>query len=343
MLRSDSPFLVAAQTLAARPPLRWLKGAASAWIAYPIAERMERRTVLPKVAELRGFYRLSVDEQRRVANERLAGMLEFAAAEVPYYRAALAAAGFDPRSVRRDPRFIEKLPFLTKDIIAEQGDRLLAKPLAEVRNYACPTGGSTGRRCIVYYDQDAADYSAAVTLYARERIGKTRSRAETHFACRFPTDEPGAWPSREAFKGLAMNRGNIFFDRFDEAGLQEMWRELNRQRPYLAHAHPSTMHEIARHVESRYGGGRAFAVFESSGELLEPHVREDIARILRCRVVDRYGLAEFGVVAYEFEGRALEVLTSEVHAETDEAGELVLTGLRNRLMPLIRYPRNRCV
>jgi len=46
--------------------------------------------------------------------------------------------------------FLEKLPFLTKDIIAEQGDRLLSRPLAEIRSYACRTGGSTGRRCVVY-------------------------------------------------------------------------------------------------------------------------------------------------------------------------------------------------
>jgi phenylacetate-CoA ligase len=97
------------------------------------------------------------------------------------------------------------------------------------------------------------------------------------------------------------------------------------------------MHAIARLVERRYGSGKVFSIFESSGELLEPHVREDVARILRCRVVDRYGLAEFGIAAYEFADRGLEVLVSEVFPETAENGELVLTGLRNCLMPLIRY------
>jgi len=36
-------------------------------------------------------------------------------------------------------------------------------------------GGSTGRRCVFYYDQPTADYSAAVTLFCR---GSTRYLAE---------------------------------------------------------------------------------------------------------------------------------------------------------------------
>jgi phenylacetate-CoA ligase len=72
-------------------------------------------------------------------------------------------------------------------------------------------------------------------------------------------------------------------------------------------------------------------------------MREKITKVLRCRVVDRYGLAELGVMAYEVDGHehGLQVLESEGWPEsriTEDGGhELVLTGFRNRLMPLIRY------
>ncbi len=332
-----------APALDARPPLRWLKGALSAFVAYPIAERAERRQVRAKRAEMRRFYALPVAERRQAAIDHLADLLVFAGASVPYYRDLFASLGFDPESVRRDRRHIEKLPCLTKDIINEQGDRLLSRPLSEGRHYRCSTGGSTGRSCVVFYDQAAADYAAAVVLYARERVGKAKYHPETHFACRFPGAQAERWPTRETFKCLAMNRTNIFFDRFDDSGLEEMWRMLNRHRPYLAHAHPSTMYAIAGYVQRRYGRGKAFEVFESSGELLQPYMREAIERVLECRVVDRYGLAEMGVAAYEVGKDGLEVLESEVFAENSaapdggDAGELILTGLRNRLMPLIRY------
>ncbi|MCA8101668.1 phenylacetate--CoA ligase family protein [Burkholderia contaminans] len=341
-MKADHPFLRYSESLFVRQPLRALKGLAAGYIAYPIAESREQRIVRPKIDALRRHYRLPAAERRRIALDRLVDILQFAGTHVPYYRDLFAERQFDAEKVRRDPRYLEALPYLTKDIIREQGARLLSKPLEQIRHHACKTGGSTGLSCTIYYDQEAADYSSAVTFYARERIGKLRHRSELHFACRFPDQAVPEWPSREDFKCFAMNRSNIFFDRIDDDGLEEMWRTLKRRRPYLAHSHPSTMYALACYIQRKYGGGNAFKVFESSGELLEPHAREMIASALRCRVVDRYGLAELGVMAYELDGHegGFQVLESEGWPESrvvDGAHELVLTGFRNRLMPLIRY------
>ncbi|PTB21161.1 CoF synthetase [Trinickia symbiotica] len=345
-MRANHPFLRFSETLFLTQPLRTFKGLAAGYVAYPIAENREKRTVRPKIAELRRHYALPMKERRHIAVERLAAILSFAGAQVPYYRDLFQAKQFDPEKVKRDPRYLEALPYLTKDIIREQGDRMLSAPLAQMRHHACKTGGSTGLSCTIYYDQEGADYSSAVTFYARERIGKLRHRSELHFACRFPDQTIPEWPSREDFKCFAMNRSNIFFDRIDDEGLEEIWRTLKRRKPYLAHSHPSTMYALACYVQRKYGGGKTFDVFESSGELLEPHAREVIASALRCRVVDRYGLAELGVMAYEVDGNegGLQVFESEGWPESrvsdtvpDGAHELVFTGFRNRLMPLIRY------
>lgn len=321
-----------------------IKSLLSAYIAYPIAERVEGRSIRPKLGELRSHYRRDFAERKETALKQLESILRFAGETVPYYRDTFKSVGFNPSSISKDPTYIEKLPFLTKDIIREQGDRLLSRPLDEVRHHACKTGGSTGLSCVLYYDQPAADYSAAVTVYGRARIGKQKRHTETHFACRFPdTPPPSRWPTREDFKCFAMNRSNIFFDRLDESGLEEIWSQLCSHRPKLLHAHPSTIYALACHIEKTRGQAKAFDVFESSGELLEPHMREKIARVLQCAVIDRYGLAEFGVIAYELQGAGsgLQILDSEgwpEHRAGESGGnEFVFTGFRNRLMPLIRY------
>lgn len=341
-MRANHPVLRVGELAFARQPLRLLKGFVSAYVAYPVAERYEQRLISPKLAELRRHYRMPFEQRLVIAKEKLADTLAFAGQSVPYYRDLFAAQGFDPERVRQDTAYLNDLPYLTKDIILEQGDRLLSRPLAELRHHACKTGGSTGVSTVIFYDQEAADYSAAVTLYARERIGKKKYRPEIHFACRFPDPVVPEWPTREDWKCFAMNRSNIFFDRIDDTGLKEIWRKLKLRRPYLAHEHPSTIYALACYVERHYGSSKAFEVFESSGELLQPYMREKIAKILRCRVVDRYGLAELGVMAYELGGEAngLQVLDSEgwpEHREIEDGHELVFTGFRNRLMPLIRY------
>lgn len=342
MIRANHPLLRYGETAFAYQPLRLLKGLVSAYMAYPVAEHLEKRSVRPKLAQLRQHYRLPLEQRVSVAKDRLADILHHAGQKVPYYRDLFTYLNFDPEKVRRDPAYLNDLPYLTKDIIREQGERMLSQPLAQVRHHACKTGGSTGVSTVIYYDQTAADFSAAVTLYARERIGKKKFKTELHCACRFPDTVGAQWPSREDFKCFAMNRSNVFFDRIDEAGLEEIWSTINRRRPYLVHEHPSTIYALACHVENKYGGGKAFEVFESSGELLQPYMREKIKQALRCRVVDRYGLAELGVMAYELNGEqgGLQVFESEgwpEHRKIDDGHELVFTGFRNALMPLIRY------
>ena len=325
-------------------PIHYIKGYFSALIVYPIAELIERRNIRRKRKELRNYYKLDFSKRKDIMNKRLASIVEFAGSNVPYYKDLFKQKGFDHFKIRKDVRYLEDLPYLTKDIVREQGARLLSQDLVGLRYHNMKTGGSTGLSAHFFYDQEAVDYSAAVTLYARERVGKMKYHSELHFACRFPDAvKPIKW-SREDWKCLAMNRSNIFFDRLDANGLDEMWKTLEQRQPYLVHAHPSTIHALASHIHRTIKKGKAFTIFESSGELLELHQLEMISTALCCKVINRYGLAELGVMAYQLngEGHGLQVLDSEGWPESLPAGEageheLVFTGFRNKLMPLIRY------
>jgi phenylacetate-CoA ligase len=322
--------------------LGWL----SALVAYPIAERIEKRDIRSKRKELRSYYKLPFDERKQIMRRRLAEMAEFAGANVPYYKDIFRTRGFDPTVLSKDAAYLQDLPYLTKEIVREQGRRLLSRELDGLRHYDMKTGGSTGLSAHFLYDQEAVDYSAAVTLYARERIGKKKHKFELHFACRFPDAAAKNKWTREDWKELAMNRSNIFFDRLDEQGLEEMWQNLQARRPYLIHGHPSTIYALACYIQKTRGQANAFQVFESSGELLEAHQRKVISEALQCKVIDRYGLAELGIMAYELNGPAsgLQALDSEGWPESLQqedlvvkTHELVFTGFRNRLMPLLRY------
>lgn len=340
---SNHPVLLAAERLFSLQPFSAMKGLVSAHIAYPIAERHEQRDVSSKLRELRYYYRQSFANRINQARKKLVETLIFAGQSVPYYRDLYAQTGFRPELVKKDIRYLNDLPYLNKEIIREQGDRMYSQSLEGMRHHMCKTGGSTGLSCFIAYDQEAADYSSAVTLYSRERAGNYKWRSELHFACRFPDMVDPGWPTREDFKCFAMNRSNIFFDRLDDIGLNEIWTTLKRRKPFMIHGHPSTIYALACYVERMYGSAKVFSVFESSGELLESYQRDQIVRAFHCRVIDRYGLAELGVMAYELDGheKGLQVLDSEGWPENRLTSggeqELVLTGFRNHLMPLIRY------
>jgi len=151
-----------------KPVLGWF----GAIIAYPIAERLEKRDILTKRGELRNYYTIAFDARKQIMRTRLAEIAGYAGVNSPYYKDLFKTHKFEPELLRKDSAYLEALPYLTKDIVREQGNRLLTSDINSQRCYKMKTGGSTGRAAHFIYDQDAVDYSAAVTLYARERIGK---------------------------------------------------------------------------------------------------------------------------------------------------------------------------
>ena len=141
---------------------------------------------------------------------------------------------------------------------------------------------------------------------------------------------------------MAMNRSNIFVNKIDETALQKIYDTLCRRRPYLVHGHPSTMYQLALFLEETKPKKRLFDVFEPSGEYCAPNMASRIKDSFDCKIRNRYGLAEFGVVAYQFgdSEECLRFFDSETFGELipyREEHELVITGLHNKLMPLIRY------
>jgi phenylacetate-CoA ligase len=320
---------------------------------FPIAERLEGRALRTRERALAADMSLPFGERRIRSWSRLVDMVRFAGANVPYYRDLFGETGFDPELLVRDPRYLAEIPVLTKDIIRSQGERMLRDDHAKYRKHVSKTGGSTGPSAYVVYDQHGADSSSAVTRYARARVGAGPTKAELHLAARFQDSIPFKARMREQIKCLANNRFTLTFASFSCNELDRLWRRIKAIRPYLVHGHPSTLYQLALHAAPQASQGRAFRIFESSGETLTQVQRDLIQRVFQCRVIDRYGLAEAGVLAYQtdpaddgmlfFDSVAWpEIVGVDFGAELPQvtegqSGELVVTAFANSMMPLIRY------
>lgn len=316
-----------------------------AWVGYPLAEWYQGREIRAKAAVLRREMRIPFRQRLLLRQRQLAASLERAGACVPYYRDLFRRLLFDPARVAIDIRHLEILPYLTKELIREHGDRLLSEQYPRETLQARKTGGSTGPATLIYYSPEALDWTAAVNLVGLEGAGKFRHMREVHLASRFPEEFPWKDRLKEQLKVRALNRANIFTDSFDAASLRRVWRRLCRLRPYLIQGHPSTLYALASYLTDQQIPARGvIRVFESTGEVLDAKKRQTIAATFGCEVVDRFGSAEFGVIAYEKlhePDHKLLLYDGIVWPETrpHESGhqELVFTTLRNDAMPLLRY------
>jgi phenylacetate-CoA ligase len=312
---------------------------------YPLAEKLQHRRIRSKLRTLRSHAKRPFHERKTWQLQRLGQVVQLAGESVPYYRELFEQTNFDPRKVERNPSYLQELPYLTKDIIKREGTRLLSDRLSQTALHVRKTGGSTGPSTLIYYSQEALDWTAAVNLLVLEWSGKKRHWKEVHLSTRFPGSIPLRDRLKERIKCLALNRINILTDQLDDQGLAELWNELLRVRPYLVQGHPSTMWALSRFVRKRgYDAQGVLQIFESTGEALDSMKRSFIQETLNCYVVNRYGNAEFGVIAYSPDPeedsylRLLDFMVwPEVEATEDGPPELIFTGLTNSAMPLIRY------
>jgi phenylacetate-CoA ligase len=323
-----------------------LLGLVTSTLLYPIAERMQKRRISPKLRVLRYEASLPFAERKSSAQRLLADCLEHAGRTVPYYRDLFASLGFDPAKTRADVRYLEELPYLTKEILREQGRRLLSEPYAGKIVREQKTGSSTGPAAVIYYDQESLDWTAAQNILMLEWAGKRRYNREAHLSTRFRTPLSPEAQRAEARKCFILNRYNIYTDGFGDVAQEHLIRDLLRAGAGVVQGHPSSLYALARCLKKQGRGGHGlFSLFVSTGEMITPKQRALIEEIFGARVSDRYGACEFGVMAQERKDGPkgeLSVSDSLVWPETlpsgeDGIGELVFTNLRNRAMPLIRY------
>jgi len=313
---------------------------ARAYIVYPLCERYEGREIRSKLSRLRDVMRQPYGLRRRQQEEALAHSAQRAAVDVPYYRDLFSSIGFDPVRLTLDVKWLQDIPFLTKEIVREQGHRLLSERLAPNGRHERKTGGSTGLSALFYYSAEALDWSAAAHFLAYEWTGKFRHHREIHLSSRFPESFPLRDRLKEWVKCQAMNRVNVTTHAFDDQGLEDSWRQIRKVRPGLLQGHPSTITALARYVERSAGLSHGcISRIQCTGEILTDTQRDTMERVFGARVFNSYGNAELGVIAQQThpsQTAGLRVIDPMAWVEEDQ-GEIVASNLTNPLMPLLRY------
>ncbi len=298
--------------------------------------------------ESRLVARAEIDElfARELADERLVAMVRHAYAKVPHYRATFA-----PGAVA-SLRGLDDLPLLAPlDRRAVQdSSRMLARGADPRSFFPCKTSGSTGEPVTVQKDVEAFHHDQAILgrLYRRFACGGRLHPLKTSFVSLLHTPKPRS--QRQTTMG---------FSKAYRFGLgRPAWQEpidvlrfLASLEGFILSASPSMLMELFRHSgehdpERRYRM-RPGLVLSSGGPLSEA-TRRTVAGFLDCPVVDAYITEEIGLVAvecHEGEGFHVEAPACVVECLREdgspsppgEEGEILLTGLRSRSMPLIRY------
>ncbi len=274
---------------------------------------------------------------RSLQDRLLADLVEFSVKNVPYYERIFREQGLVPADVRKVDD-LGKLPLLSKAGLKQafESKQIFNKSYSGA-SIVRTTSGSSGFPLSVAYD--SRSYAWVEAVYARALLEQgVRIRDRIAYFWFEPFENRGFW------ERLGLFRKNEILYTDDE---ENQIRSLLKLRPTVIHAFPSVLTSLSEKAPD-FARNLPLRLIITHGETLTREARDKIEKAFKVRVLDQYGTNEFVRMAWECpeEGNyhidadslIMEFLDEEMRpVSPGESGRIVVTGLINRLMPLIRY------
>jgi phenylacetate-CoA ligase len=283
---------------------------------------------IPEYSRLRSSQYWPPAKLNRHVQTHLSATLDVAAG-IPFYRDRIA--GLAARDFMRLPILPRaEVPLLAASVKSlHPNASLLASGL---------TSGSTGNPVSFFFDAEhQASRFAARARYLRENGWSPLRRNLWIISTAMQTPDL-AVVRREKFLGI-----HFMSHLRDMEELAEALRKIN---PVFLYSYPVNLDGLARIFEARGTRVPSLRKIFSGSEVLEDSQRERIRRVFGVDIADNYGSTE-AFLAWEcpagsYHVNAEHVIVEIVDANGDPAepgslGRVLVTTLRNRLMPLIRY------
>lgn len=280
--------------------------------------------------------RADIDARQAAAARAIA---EFHAAHNPLYRAKV------PGGL---PARWEDLPIMAKPDYQKPMELLLTDGMRARGQYLSSTSGSSGQPFVFAKDRECHAWSWALI---RDRFlwhGITLSSRQAR-VYGIPLDRRQYIAER--LKDRLMNRLRLPVFDLSDAALERFARRFKSTRFEYLYGYTSALVVFARYLTRAGIDLRAWCptlrLCIVTSETCTPEDRAVLKRGFGVNVVIEYGASEAGVIA--FENAAGELIVSEenllVEIVDDDgkpvprgaSGSILLTDLRNRAMPFIRY------
>jgi phenylacetate-CoA ligase len=281
--------------------------------------------IIKRILELKQEQWLDRDALERIQMERLRGVLS-ATARTRHYGALM--------DNRADGTSLESFSITEKDAVKRDPDSFLTNPSEKPSLRSGRTSGSTGQSVMLYFSEDCHLLRLATFIWTQIEAGRT----PFDVLCAFTSGCPYRKVSISSKAGLyrAIHLHMTTDDNENLAALQ-------RYKPDIVSAYPTMMEILAKLSHNK---SLRFKTFLSGGEVLTPQSRRNIEDAFSCEAFNMYGCREFGQIAWEcpeehnlhvHSSCMLEIVDSNGKPKRSGDGEVVITGLQNLAMPLIRY------
>jgi phenylacetate-CoA ligase len=313
-------------------------------IAYTLWDTKEGGQRLAERKKLLTQDRLSREKLREIQTKKLSELLRHAYSSSAWYRKIMDEKGIDPHATFTLAD-LQKFPVTTKADIRENTDLFVSSSHPKTTLNTAKTGGSTGVSLNLYFDERCQQKRNAAQMYA-DSFAKCEPGMRVAAIWGNP---PVAKTLKQKLRSYLLER-TIYLDTMDlnptsMGRFVDQWRTFE---PKVIFGHAHSIYIFAKFLlENNIATLRPLGIVATSMMLLE-HERQAIETAFGCKVTNRYGCEEVGLIAVECEEHAgMHINSSHIILEAldgndqpvaaGEPGKFVITDLNNFGMPLIRY------
>jgi len=316
-------------------------------IVYPLYYWKSGDKRLARLAELEKNQYLAPKELEALQLKRLQKIIQYAFDNTIYYRKIMQERQLTPSDFKclKD---VEKLPLLTKAIIQENMQDMISKAYPFESLIKDSSGGSTGEPTIYYKNKDRHNLRRADQIrhdrWSGWDIGKRKALI---------------WGAQRDLKAVQSFRENIIatyiernweLDAFEmsDSEMKSFTKQLEELQPSMILGYANALELYAKYLLKNEPNHKIkLDGIISSAETLTEEKRKTIEKALHCKVLNRYGSREVGLIASECKQQKglhinadnllVELVDSNGHAVSEGNGDIVVTDFWNFGMPIIRY------
>lgn len=308
---------------------------------YRAAQALLGRDIISKVNILKREQEMTPSEINAVQKNRLYNLLKYCSKNIPFYQKIISEKNIDIEKIKTDLRFINQFPMISKEDLINYSQEVNKNNSSNI--FLRRTNGSTGLTLDFFHDIKSLDWAAATNIFISNiASGKSLNDKELLIIPKSLKKSQFKDQLSRMGKSYILNRSYFMLENFDSPTMRNLYDYIRHTKPHTIHAHPSSLYHLALFIEELGLPSIGFGFFESTGETIKKKQIKTIKDAFGCKVINRYGCAEFGLIAFSrADTNQLETIPSLGLIESVQMGngleELVYTGFTNYLMPLIRY------
>jgi phenylacetate-CoA ligase len=270
-------------------------------------------------------------------------MLRYCIMHVPYYRNYHQS---QKNNTNWNPEEIDSWPILEKDSIRLQPDLFLSDEFKKSELVNIATSGTSGKPMSFWFSREALSYWYALYEY-RTKIWNGVNDNDTwanmggQLVCEIGRSKPPFWVYNFAMKQLYLSSYHL-----NPNTVKDYAKALHKHKVKYILGYVSSIFSLANEALKQGIELPQFKVVITNAEPLLDGQREVIGKAFKCPVIQTYSGCEFSFSGNENldlnlfiwpEAGKMEVLTTENKILPYGLGELIVTGLVSKAMPLIRY------